>query len=188
MALVGHILQPSFVILVKSRNAGAPQQTGGTLEMNSTQQSTKRTTRKAYTGFSQGEKAAMRERAQELKAEARPRKAKPDGEGDALAKIAAMPAPFNAIGERLHAIIRASAPDLSPKTWYGLPAYAKGGKVVCYLRMSPQPLYNDRYLTFGFNETANLDQGAMWPIAFAVAELTADEEEKVAELVKKAAS
>jgi uncharacterized protein YdhG (YjbR/CyaY superfamily) len=117
--------------------------------MNNTKQSAKRSPRKASTGFTEGEKAAMRERAQELKAEARPRAA---------------------------------------KTWYGLPAYAKAGKIVCYLRMSPQAPYNDRYMTFGFNEAANLDEGGMWPIAFAVKELTADHEAMIAALVKKAVS
>jgi uncharacterized protein YdhG (YjbR/CyaY superfamily) len=154
--------------------------------MNSTKGSAKRTTSKTSKGFAEGEKAAIRERAQELKAEARPRAAKADGESAVLAKIAAMPGTYPAIGERLHAIIKASAPELSPKTWYGLPAYAKGGKVVCYLRMNPQAPYNDRYMTFGFNETANLDEGAMWPIAFAVKELNADDEARIGALVKKA--
>jgi hypothetical protein len=154
--------------------------------MNKSQESTKRATRKPSTGFTVGEKAAMRERAQELKAEARPRASKADGESAVLAKIAAMPGPYPAIGERLHAIIKTSGPELSPKTWYGLPAYAKGGKVVCYLRMNPQAPYNDRYMTFGFNETANLDEGAMWPIAFAVKELNADDEARIGALVKKA--
>jgi uncharacterized protein YdhG (YjbR/CyaY superfamily) len=156
--------------------------------MNNTQKSTKRTTPKAYTGFAEGEKASMRERAQELKAEARrgPRASKEDGESAALAKIAAMPAPYDAIGQRLHSLIKASAPDLSPKTWYGLPSYAKAGKIVCYLRMNPQPPYNDRYMTFGFNEAANLDEGTVWPIAFAVTELTADDEARIGALVKKA--
>jgi uncharacterized protein YdhG (YjbR/CyaY superfamily) len=159
--------------------------------MNSTKGSAKRTTPKTSKGFAEGEKAAIRDRAQELKAEAR-RGSRADkaaeGERDALAKIAAMPGPYPAIGERLHEIIKASAPDLSPKTWYGLPAYAKGGKVVCYLRMNPQAPYNDRYMTFGFNETANLDEGAVWPIAFAVKELRADDEARIAALVKRAVS
>ena len=154
--------------------------------MNNTKESAKRTTRKTSKGLAEGEKAAIRERAQELKAQARGRASKADGESAVLAKIAAMPGTYPAIGERLHAIIKASAPELSPKTWYGLPAYAKGGKIVCYLRMNPQPPYNDRYMTFGFNETANLDEGAVWPIAFAVKELTADDEARIVELVKKA--
>jgi uncharacterized protein YdhG (YjbR/CyaY superfamily) len=159
--------------------------------MTNTKPSTKRSTRQASTGFAEGEKAAIRDRAEELKAEAR-RGSRADkaaaGERDALAKIAAMPGPYRAIGERLHAIIKASAPDLSPKTWYGLPAYAKDGKIVCYLRMNPQSPYNDRYMTFGFNEAANLDEGAVWPIAFAVKELTADDEARIGALVKKAVS
>jgi hypothetical protein len=156
--------------------------------MNSTKGSAKRTTPKTSKGFAEGEKAAIRERAQELKAEARSRASKADGESAVLAKIAAMPGPYPAIGKRLHAIIKASGPELSPKTWYGLPAYAKGGKVVCYLRMNPQAPYNDRYMTFGFNETANLDEGAMWPIAFAVKELNADDEARIGALVKRAVS
>jgi hypothetical protein len=158
--------------------------------MNNTQQSAKRTTSKASTGFSKGEKAAIRERAEELKVEARrgSRPGKADGESAVLAKIAAMPGPYRAIGERLHAIIKSSAPDLSPKTWYGLPAYARGGKIVCYLRMNPQSPYNDRYMTLGFNEAANLDEGGMWPIAFAVKELTADDEARIGALVTKAVS
>jgi hypothetical protein len=158
--------------------------------MTNTQQSAKRTTPKASPGLSEGEKAAVRERAQELKAESRrgSRASKADGESAVLAKIAAMPGPYPAIGERLHEIIKASAPDLSPKTWYGLPAYTKDGKIVCYMRMSPQAPYNDRYMTFSFNEAANLDEGAMWPIAFAVKELTADDEARIGALVKKAVS
>ncbi len=156
--------------------------------MNNTKESAKRTTPKTSRGLTEGERAAVRERAQELKAEARGRASKADGESAVLAKIAAMPGHYPAIGERLHAMIKASGPELSPKTWYGLPAYAKGGKVVCYLRMNPQAPYNDRYMTFGFNETANLDEGAMWPIAFAVKELNADDEARIGALVKKAVS
>ena len=158
--------------------------------MNDTQQPTKQATRKASTGLSEGEKAAVRERAQELKAEARrgSRAGKVDGESAVLAKIASMPGPYPAIGERLHAIIKSAAPSLSPKTWYGLPAYARNGKIVCYLRMNPQSPYNDRYMTFGFNETANLDEGAMWPIAFALKDLTAGDEARIGALVKKAVS
>jgi uncharacterized protein YdhG (YjbR/CyaY superfamily) len=157
--------------------------------MNSTKGTAKRTRPKTSKGLTEGERAAVRERAQELKAEARgTRAAKADGESAVLAKIAVMPGPYRAIGERLHEIIKASAPALSPKTWYGLPAYAKGGKIVCYLRMNPQAPYNDRYMTFGFNEAANLDEGAMWPIAFAVKELTADDEARISALMKKAVS
>jgi uncharacterized protein YdhG (YjbR/CyaY superfamily) len=155
---------------------------------SSTQRSARTTTArgKASPGLAPAERDAIKARAQELKAEARPRAGKADGERDVLAKIAEMPAPYRAIGERLHAVIRASAPELTPKTWYGLPAYARDGKTVCYLRMNPKNPFNDRYLTFGFNEAAKLDDGAMWPVAFALKELTAAEEKKVATLVKKA--
>ena len=130
----------------------------------------------------------MRERAQELKAGARrgPRAGKADGESDVLAKIAEMPEPDRAMGKRLHAIIKASAPALSPKTWYGMPAYAKDGKVVCFFQAAQK--FKSRYATFGFNDTANLDEGAMWPVAFALTELTAADEARIAALVKKAAS
>jgi uncharacterized protein YdhG (YjbR/CyaY superfamily) len=152
-----------------------------------TQKSTRNRTAatRATTGFTQGERDAIRARAQELKA---PRAGKADGERAALEAIAKMPVPYRTLGERLHAIIKASAPVLSPKTWYGLPAYSKDGKVVCYLRMNPKAPYNDRYMTFGFNETANLDEGAMWPIAFAVKELTAEDEARIGELVRRAVS
>jgi hypothetical protein len=111
---------------------------------------------------------------------------KADGESAVLASIAAMPEPYRAMGERLHAIIKASAPALSPKTWYGMPAYAKDGKVVCFFRGGDK--FKERYMTFGFNDAANLDEGAMWPIAFALKELTASEEARIAALVKKAVS
>jgi uncharacterized protein YdhG (YjbR/CyaY superfamily) len=127
-------------------------------------------------------------RTQELKAEARrgPRAGKVDAEGDVLAKIAEMPAPDRAMAERLHAIIKASAPALSPKTWYGMPAYAKDGKVVCFFQAADK--FKTRYAMFGFNDVANLDDGAMWPVAFALTELTATDEARIATLVKKAAS
>jgi uncharacterized protein YdhG (YjbR/CyaY superfamily) len=124
----------------------------------------------------------MRERAQELKAEAR----KADGESAVLAKIAEMPGPDRAMAERLHAIIKASAPALSPKTWYGMPAYAKDGKVVCFFQGASK--FNTRYATFGFQHDANLDEGEMWPVSFALKALTATEEERISALVKKAAS
>lgn len=111
-----------------------------------------------------------------------------DAEAAVLAAIAKMPGAYRAIGTRLHAIIRASAPVLAPRLWYGLPAYAKDGKVICYMRMNPKPPFNDRYVTFGFNETAHLDDGAMWPTVYALTKLTAAEETKVAALVKKAVS
>ena len=126
----------------------------------------------------------MKERAQELKAEARADKA--DGESAVLAKIAEMPEPDRAMAERLHAIIKASAPALSPKTWYGMPAYAKDGKVVCFFQSAQK--FKSRYATFGFSDEANLDEGAMWPTSFALKELTAAEEARIGALVKKAVS
>ena len=142
---------------------------------------------KMYKGFTDEERAAMKERAQELKAAARADKDKADGESAVLAKIAEMPEPDRAMGERLHAIIKASAPALSPKTWYGMPAYAnKDGKVVCYFQSAHK--FNSRYATFGFNDVANLDEGAMWPTSFALKEFTAAEEAKIGALVKKAVS
>jgi uncharacterized protein YdhG (YjbR/CyaY superfamily) len=130
-------------------------------------------------GFTDEERAAMKERAQELKAEAR--------ESDVLAKIAEMPEPDRTMGERLHAIIKASAPALSPKTWYGMPAYAnKDGKVVCFFQSAQK--FNSRYATLGFSDKANLDEGAMWPTSFALKELTGAEEARIGALVKKAVS
>src|SRR5499425_3157132 len=134
--------------------------------------------------FTDEERAAMRERVQELKAG--PRAGKADGESAVLAKIAAMPAPDHAMGERLHAIIKASAPTLSPKTWYGMPAYAKDGKVVCFFRGAQ--MFKERYMTFGFTQDANLDEGAMWPTAFALTQLTTAEEARIGALIKKAVS
>ena len=143
-------------------------------------------TDKKSRGFTDEERAAMKERAQELKAEARrgTHQGKADGESDVLAKIAEMPEPDRAMARRLHAIIKASAPALSPKTWYGMPAYAKDGKVVCYFQSAQK--FKSRYATFGFSDEANLDQGAMWPTAFAVKELTAAEEARIGALVKQA--
>ncbi len=139
-------------------------------------------------GFTDEERAAMRERAQELKAETRrgPRAGQADGESDVLAKIAEMPQPDRAMAKRLHAIIKTSAPALSPKTWYGMPAYAKDGKVVCFFQSAQK--FKSRYATFGFSDQANLDEGAMWPTAFALKELTAADEARIAALVKKAVS
>jgi uncharacterized protein YdhG (YjbR/CyaY superfamily) len=138
-------------------------------------------------GFTDEERAAMKERARELKAEARANKDKAEGERDVLAKIAEMPEPDRAMATRLHEIIKASAPALSPKTWYGMPAYAnKDGKVVCYFTAASK--FNSRYATFGFNDDANLDEGAMWPTSFALKELTAAEEARIVALVKKAVS
>ena len=145
------------------------------------------TTKKAtQKGFTEEERAAMKERAKELKAEARVNRDRAAGESDVLAKIAEMSEPDRTMGERLHAIIKANAPALSPKTWYGMPAYAKDGKVVCYFQSAEK--FNSRYATFGFNDTANLDKGVMWPTSFALKELTAAEEAKVRALVKKAVS
>jgi uncharacterized protein YdhG (YjbR/CyaY superfamily) len=138
-------------------------------------------------GFTDEERAAMKERAKELKAEARANKKKADGESDVLAKIAEMSEPDRSMAERLHAIIKASAPDLWPKTWYGMPAYAnQEGKVVCFFQSAQK--FKARYATLGFNDPANLDEGAMWPTSFALTELTATEEARISELVKKAVS
>ena len=136
----------------------------------------------AKKGFTAEERAAMRERARELKAS----KGKADAESDVLAKIAEMPKSDRAMAERLHAIVKASAPDLSPRTWYGMPAYAKDGKVVCFFQSAHK--FKSRYATFGFSDRANLDQGAMWPTSFALKELTAAEEARIGALVKKAVS
>lgn len=131
-------------------------------------------------GFTAEEREAMRERTREMKAA----RSGADGEADVLAKIAAMPEPDRLMAERLHAIIKASAPSLSARTWYGMPAYTKNDKVVCFFR--PGHKFKDRYATFGFNDTAKLDDGAMWPTAFALKQLTAAEEARIAALVKKA--
>jgi uncharacterized protein YdhG (YjbR/CyaY superfamily) len=145
-----------------------------------TRQAAKKTTGKASKGFTAEERAAMRERARELKAEGR----KADGERDLLAKIAEMPEADRVMAERLHAIVRASAPDLAPRTWYGMPAYAKDGDVVCFFQSAQK--FKSRYATLGFSDKANLDKGAMWPTSFALKELTAAEEKKIGALVKKA--
>ena len=137
-------------------------------------------------GFTDEEKAAMKERAKELKAEERSNKDRAAGESDLLAKIAEMPEPERTMAKRLHGIITASAPALSPKTWYGMPAYAKDGKVVCFFQAASK--FNTRYATFGFQHDANLDEGEMWPVSFALKALTATEEERISALVKKAAS
>ena len=134
-------------------------------------------------GFTDEERAAMKERAKELKAEARADKDKAEGESAVLAKIAEMPEPDRAMAERLHAIIKVSAPALSPKTWYGMPAYAKDGKVVCFFQSAQK--FKSRYATFGFSDEANLDEGAMWPTSFALKELTATEEARISALDHK---
>jgi uncharacterized protein YdhG (YjbR/CyaY superfamily) len=153
-----------------------------------TQRSAERTTGKASKGFTDEERAAMRERAKELKAAGRRgrRVGKADGESDVLAKIAEMPEPDRAMAERLHALIKAGAPALSPRTWYGMPAYAKDGNVVCFFQSAEK--FKTRYATFGFSDKANLDEGAMWATSFALKRLTAAEEKKIGALVKKAVS
>ena len=156
--------------------------------MKDTRKSAKSTTAtgETFEGFTDEERGAMKERAKELKASARADKDKADGESAVLAKIAELPEPDRALGERLHAIITASAPALSPKLWYGMPAYARDGKVVCFFQSAQK--FKTRYATFGFNDAANLDDGAMWPTAFALTELTAADEARIGALVKKAVS
>jgi uncharacterized protein YdhG (YjbR/CyaY superfamily) len=155
-----------------------------------TQKSAKSATasKKKPSGFTDEERAAMKERAQERKTGARrgSRAGKADGESDVLAKIAAMSEPDRAMAKRLHAIVKASAPDLSPRTWYGMPAYARDGKVVCFFQSAEK--FKSRYATLGFSDRANLDKGNMWPSSFALKRLTAAEEAKIAALVKKAVS
>ena len=153
-----------------------------------TRKSTKSTTAtgKKSKGFTEDERAAMKARARELKAEERASKNRAEGESDVLAAIAAMKEPDRAMAKRLHAIVQASAPDLWAKTWYGMPAYAKDGKVVCFFKNAEK--FKSRYATFGFEEAANLDHGDMWATSFAVMKLTAADEKKIAALVKKAVS
>ena len=143
-------------------------------------------TGKTYDGFTDEERGALKERAKELKAEARADKDRAEGERAVLAKIAEMPEPDRVLAERLHAIVKASAPALSPKTWYGMPAYAKDGKIVCFFTSADK--FKSRYATFGFNDSANLDDGTMWPTSFALTELTAADEARIGALVKKATS
>ncbi len=150
------------------------------------QKSAKGTAGKASEGFTDDERAAVKARAQELKAEARANRNRADGERDVLAAIAAMKEPDRAMAKRLHAIIEASAPALSPKTWYGMPAYAKDGDVVCFFQSAQK--FKSRYAMFGFSDKANLDEGAMWPTYFALTKLTGAEEAKIRALVKKAVS
>jgi len=158
--------------------------------MSDTRKSAKSTSAsdKAFGGFTDEERAAMKEHAQELKAAARrgPRAAKADGESEVLEKIAEMPEPDRVMAERLHAIIKASAPALSPRTWYGMPAYTKDGNVVCFFQSAHK--FKARYATFGFSDKANLDEGTVWPVAFALKELTAADEARIGALVKKAVS
>jgi uncharacterized protein YdhG (YjbR/CyaY superfamily) len=154
--------------------------------MKEPKSSTKRTTAadKSPDGFSAEEREAMQERARELKEEARANKNKAEGENDVLAKIAEMPEPDRAMAKRLHEIIKASAPALSPKTWYGMPAYAKDGKVLCFFQSAQK--FKTRYATLGFSDEANLDDGSMWPTTFALTELTAEGEARIGALVKQA--
>ncbi|WP_330249684.1 DUF1801 domain-containing protein [Nocardia sp. NBC_00565] len=158
--------------------------------MTDTQKSASGTTtkNKASVGFTDDERAAMKEHAKELKTAARrgSRASKADGESDVLAKIAEMPEADRTMAERLHAIIKASAPSLAPKLWYGMPAYAKDGKVLCFFQSSEK--FKSRYATLGFNDIANLDDGTVWPTAFALTKLTAADEAMISELVRKAAS
>jgi len=151
-----------------------------------TQKSTKRTAASAPGGFTDDERAAMQERARELKAEARGGGKKTDGEADALAKIAEMSEPDRAMAERIHAVVMASSPALSARTWYGMPAYARDGKVVCFFQSAAK--FKARYATLGFSDQANLDDGSMWPTSYALKELTDDDEKRVAALVKQAVS
>ncbi len=152
-----------------------------------TQRTAKTTSAKASETFTAEERAAMKERAQEQKAAARRgSRGKADGEQDVLAKIAEMPEPDRTMAERLHSLIKATAPDLSPRTWYGMPAYAKDGDVLCFFQGAAK--FKSRYSTFGFSDKANLDEGTMWPASFALAQLTAADEERIAALVKRAVS
>jgi uncharacterized protein YdhG (YjbR/CyaY superfamily) len=153
-----------------------------------TQSSTKRTTgsTSGYAGFSEEERAAAKDRARELKAQARRGANEAADLSDVLAKIAEMPESDRVIAERLHEIVTANAPRLSPKTWYGFPAYARDGKIVCFFKSAAK--FNSRYATFGFEEAANLDEGAMWATSYALTKLTAADEKRIAALVKKAAS
>jgi uncharacterized protein YdhG (YjbR/CyaY superfamily) len=155
--------------------------------MNDTQKATKRTATvdKTSKAFTAEERAAIQERAREVKTAAR-RSPKADVESDVLAKIAEMPGPDRVMAERIHAVIKASAPSLSPKLWYGMPSYAKDGKVVCFFQAADK--FKSRYATFGFNDDANLDEGSMWPTAFALMKLTAADEARIGALVKKAVS
>jgi uncharacterized protein YdhG (YjbR/CyaY superfamily) len=157
--------------------------------MTDTQKTAKRTAAgdEASDGFTEDELEAIKERARELKATRRgPSAGKVDGEGDVLAKIAEMPESDRVMAERIHAIVKANAPALAPKTWYGMPAYARDGKVVCFFKSADK--FKSRYATFGFEETATLDDGAMWPTSWALTKLTAADEARIASVVRKAVS
>jgi uncharacterized protein YdhG (YjbR/CyaY superfamily) len=157
--------------------------------MKDTKKSAKATAsgKEKFDGFTEEERGAMKERAKELKASARrgSKAQEADGESEVLAKIAEMPPPDRALAERVHAIVKANAPSLSPKLWYGMPAYARDGKVVCFFQNALK--FKTRYATLGFNDAANLDDGTMWPTAFALTKLTAADEKKLGALIKKAA-
>jgi uncharacterized protein YdhG (YjbR/CyaY superfamily) len=155
-------------------------------EKKGTRQAATRTTGEVSKGFTDEERAAMKEHVRELKRAARQGPGEADGESDVLAKIAAMAAPDRAMAERLHAIVKASAPALAPRTWYGMPAYAKDGNVVCFFQSAQK--FKTRYATLGFSDKANLDEGAMWPTSFALKQLTTAEEAKIGALVKQAVS
>jgi uncharacterized protein YdhG (YjbR/CyaY superfamily) len=168
--------------MIRSANDTANEEA----QMNATKKSRKTANGKSE-GFTAEEKAAMRERAKELKAEERWKKDAAAGEADVLEKIAEMPPSDRAMAERLHALIKKSAPALMPRTWYGMPAYAnKDGKVVCFFRAAEK--FKDRYATFGFNDAANLDEGNMWPTSFGLTKVTSAEEKQIAALVKRAVS
>jgi hypothetical protein len=152
--------------------------------MTDTQPTRKRTSSKASTGFTDEERAAMQERAREAKAERSGKRGKADGEADLRAKIAEMAEPDRGMAERLHTLITTAAPDLAPRTWYGMPAYARGGKVVCFFQAAQK--FQSRYATLGFSDEAKLDDGAMWPTAFALADLTPADEDRIVALVKRA--
>jgi uncharacterized protein YdhG (YjbR/CyaY superfamily) len=156
--------------------------------MQDTQKAPKRTTATAKSSkvWTDEERGAMKERAKELKAEARSRASAAEGERDVLAKIAEMPESDRVMAERIHAIVRANAPALVPKTWYGMPAYAKDGKIVCFFKAADK--FKSRYATLGFEDDANLDEGNMWPTSFALTKLSAADEARIAELVKKSVS
>ena len=156
--------------------------------MKDAKKSTKRTAGRETPaeGWTDEERAAMKEHAQELKKAKGRGASKPDGEADVLAKIAEMPASDRAMAERIHAVVKASAPELVPRTWYGMPAYAKDGKVICFFQAADK--FKARYATFGFNDIANLDDGAMWPTSWALTTLTAADEKKIGELVRQAVS
>jgi uncharacterized protein YdhG (YjbR/CyaY superfamily) len=154
--------------------------------MEDTRKSAERTAGKQREGFTDEERGAIKERAKELKASARrgSRAGKEDGESEVLAKIAEMTEPDRGMAERIHAVVKASAPDLSPRTWYGMPAYARDGRVICFFQ--PAQKFKSRYATLGFNDGANLDDGTMWPTSFALTKLTKADEKRIAALVKKA--